>query len=484
LSKLATMTEEGQLKIYMDGLQKLITAKDPIFDKMNAKINEDLVKNVITQKQLEEDAALQDKYFKDNVDSALLNQKILDDHCIINNGKIILRKGVNECSYKDKETCEKSYNWPMKQDIKEEVSQDKYAEYRSNILNGICVLSNPTLRTICDHNKLIYTTEDGLCRVTKEYCLMKGADWDEKNKDCHISQGQDIAELIFGTTIVRGLIQIFDPKQYEPCKADEKDDGYFCRKIACNEGDEQWKNAGICYPVCKPGYEPLVANFCEPKTHGVPAATVRDSCPADSYGTTAGMCRNKCPGDTTDVGGVCWYGCGGDIDAGALCRKRCADGYRDVAGVCWKDCPGGYTDDGAFCRRDAHIYGKGCCCVEACAYGKCSNNGCCSGSGKCPADYSEDPCTCRKDAHIIPKESYTPETYTKRSFVSNSFPASCPSSKQDVAALCYDKCQSGYSMKSAGICKFDGTTYGRGAGYPAVKIRAKKRLIPFSTKDN
>jgi hypothetical protein len=481
-SKMAIMTLEEQNKIYDAGLQKLILANDKIFDKMNATINQDIINNIITQKQLEDDVALQNTYFKNNVDSELLLQKILDDYCIINNGKIILRKSGRECSYKDKESCHNSYNWPMRQEPNEEVSPDKYGEFKSNMLNGICILSNPSLRTICDLNKLNYNTEDGLCRVTKEYCLMKGADWNEEHKDCHISKGQDIAELIFGTTIVRGLKQIFDPKQYEPCKEGEIDDGYFCRKIACNEGDEQWKNAGLCYPVCKPGYEPLVANFCEPKTHGVPGATMRDSCRSNSYGTTAGMCRNNCPGDTSDVGGVCWYGCGGDVDAGALCRRTCAAGYRDVAGVCWKDCPEGYADDGAFCRKDAHIYGKGCCCAEACAYGKCSDNGCCR--DRCPSDYSEDPCTCRKDAHIFPKDSYVPDTYPKRSFVSESFPASCPSNKQDIAALCYDKCQPGYSMKSAGICKFDGTTYGRGAGYPAVKIRAKKRIIPFSTKDN
>jgi hypothetical protein len=48
---------------------------------------------------------------------------------------------------------------------------------------------------------------------------------DFKNGDCKINMAQNIAELIFGTTIVRGLKQTFDIKQYKPCNNDEIDLG-------------------------------------------------------------------------------------------------------------------------------------------------------------------------------------------------------------------------------------------------------------------
>src|SRR5262249_20235982 len=69
-------------------------------------------------------------------------------------------------------------------------------------------------------------------------------------------------------------------------------------------------------------------------------------------------------------------------------------GYKGVGPVCWQSCPDGYRDDGAFCRKDVDIYGKGCCCV----FGNCCNN--------CKAGYKDDGCTCRRDAHIFAKQSY------------------------------------------------------------------------------
>lgn len=84
--------------------------------------------------------------------------------------------------------------------------------------------------------------------------------------------------------------------------------------------------------------------------------------------------------------------CGNDQDKdGALCYPKCRSGYSAAGPVCWESCPSGYKDDGAFCRKDADIYGKGCCCTVF---------GCCK---KCRSGYKDDGCTCRKDAHIFAK---------------------------------------------------------------------------------
>ena len=687
LSQLANMTEKDYSAFLDQGYGELFKNNDPLIHPMINKINEDIKNNVIDYESLNDPNIYE--YYLQFLDHTKIHQKLHDNFCIINNGKIILRNGINQCTYKDKSSCENSYKWPLEQNEEDEFPKNPYAEFKSNLLNGVCILANPSLRSLCENNKLNYNTDDGLCRVTKEYCLTKGSDW--KNDDCHISKGQDIAEMIFGTTIVRGLIQAFDPKQYEPCLKDETDDGYFCRSISCKDGDEQWDNGGICYPKCKEGYKPAGCCICQekcpvvgynehpagctPKTHGVPAATTRDVCPSGTYKSTAGLCRVNCPSGTNDVLGVCYSPCpSGHTEVGVLCREPCREGYSDTLGVCWADscpsgysksvpgfcmkhCPSGYTNKLGVCWADncpsgystsvpgfcmkhcpsGYTNKAGVCwadscpsgfststvgmCMRHCAHGYNNNAGVCwedtygRGGGRtpdkapCASGQRDDGTSCWEDwkcntwddgyynytwggantkcwdgkrtwgrndcyrtwitklktscdgcgcikatamdryrcndnevlrgALCYPKcrdgyyestvnictfngghgksyvpesiklpsqipesiklpsqvpesiklPSYTPNTNPKSSFVTGIKEASCPSNKQDFLALCYNKCEEGYTMKSSGICKFNGSeitkkTYGRGAGYPAVKIRAKKRIIPFSTKDN
>ena len=82
-----------------------------------------------------------------------------------------------------------------------------------------------------------------------------------------------------------------------------------------------------------------------------------------------------------------------------------------------------YQDRGAICWRDAHIYGKGCCC----AFGKCCN--------RCPSGYRDDGCTCRRDV-----SSYTKSSYGRGA----GEPLKCKDDEEYDAGLCYKKCRSGY----------------------------------------
>jgi hypothetical protein len=538
-----TKTDQEFEKYIDDGFQILVDNKDPILKPMHDKMIEDLHKGVITEKDLyRKDVEM---HYRSYLDMKTVYEKIQNNYCVINNGKIILRNGFYQCSYKDKSSCENSYKWPLEQEENEEIPSGSYAEYKSNLLNGICILANPNLRSVCELHNLNYDTETGLCKVTRDYCLTKGAEW--KDDDCHISTDQDIAEMIFGTTIIRGLKQVFDPDQYESCKEGEKDDGgYFCHSYGCGYGYEKWGE--LCYPKCKDGLEPNGCCLCGPKSHGVPAATKRDICPPGSYlsGGPAfdfvGVCRMNCPSDTDDVAAICYHRCKpGETDVfPALCREPCAEGYHEVLGVCWRndglkgvgwgtpaalqDCAPGQRDDGTSCWEDWCTGGywnyTGGCGTELVkcwdgrtgCHGDCYRtwicnqfNGCgCIKKNKYERMYCKDSThelnqvlglcypKCEEGYHKSTVNicqtngalSYEPRSYAKTSFPAPGVAAVCPSYKQDHLSMCYENCAPGYKMTAAGRCTFDAREYPRGAGDPILKIRPKKRVIPFSTKDN
>jgi hypothetical protein len=147
-------------------------------------------------------------------------------------------------------------------------------------------------------------------------------------------------------------------------------------------------------------------------------------------------------------------GCGGEEMDGALCYPWCAAGYDGVGPVCWQDCPAGYQDDGAFCRRDAHIFAKdsygrgagyplwecagreqdGLLCYDWCRAGY-------DGVGPvcwryCPEGYTDDGAFCRRDAHIFAKSSYGRGV--------GRIPSDCGAGLENDAGLCYPLCAPGF----------------------------------------
>lgn len=504
-----TATEEEKFKFIDNGFKDFFNSNHVLIRPFTEQIIEKYKAGEYTYEEITTGLSAVN-YLIDNLDDKLYDacvQEMYDIYCKTNNGKVILRKSdsegnidgyMHECSYINKETCEKSYTWPP---TEEETGGDKfYAEYKSKLLDGAgaCVYASSSLRSVCDIYGLDYNTDDGLCRTNKEYCLMKGADWE--NNDCYINQSQDIAEMIFGKTMIRGLKQIFDPKQYEPCKEGEKDDGgYFCHSIGCPK--DHYENVGLCYPLCREGHEPFGGNLCVPKKMGLPPVRGRTFCKENSYQTTAGMCMENCGKDFFNVGGVCYadtYGVGfGRIPD----KAPCDPGQRDDWTSCWEDlhCNGywnytwgwggltrcwdgetaGWSGRGD-CHRtwlinfnDCH----GCGCIKKNAFQRylCNENEELHGAlcyPKCKEDYYKSTVNfCRKNG----LDSYVPKSEM----------ASCTNNENDVAGLCYEKCQPNYEMNSVGICTYKGASvYGNGAGFPAIKIRPKKRLIKFSTKDS
>jgi hypothetical protein len=148
----------------------------------------------------------------------------------------------NQCSYSNKESCDNSYDWnKIKANINSNNVEYKddvdinYAEWRVATTDGqsACVSVDPSLRLGCEDKNLPYDYNNQVCTLSEVYCRSRGLDPvtnSDGTTDCNKSLGQNIAEMIFGVTIVRGLIQIFDAQQYNSCGPGEVDTGYLFKQ--------------------------------------------------------------------------------------------------------------------------------------------------------------------------------------------------------------------------------------------------------------
>jgi C1A family cysteine protease len=237
--------------------------------------------------------------------------------------------------------------------------------------------------------------------------------------------------------------------------------------MICKPGEEQ--NGALCYPACRSGFTgvgPVCWKPC-PEGYRDDGATCRKDAVVrakTSYGRGAGGPLTCAPGEEQN---------------GGLCYPACRDGFRGVGPVCWGTCPSGYHDDGATCRRDAHVVGSD---NSKCPwYDKCGLAGA-RGCSKCPDGYHNDGCACRVDAHVFGKPSYGRGAGRPLS--------SCSASSERDGALCYPRCQSGYKgvgpvcwaacpegfHDDGATCRKDAQivgkeSYGRSAGNPLSACR-------------
>jgi hypothetical protein len=226
--------------------------------------------------------------------------------CVEEGGKI-LPNGL--CTYKTRESCDKHYTMEDDAPVNTYTQWDQAAQK--------CNAGNYTNKKLCDENKLIYNSNTGLCEITEQYCLTKGADWNAAKKDCIIPAGQNILELIFGTALVRLFKQGLDPAQYEPCPPGLEDVGYGCARTSvqpspCSNYGDRWYNEGVrCANLtkyiaadCPPGYWNTGAT-CEPQSFGrgsgvAPNVVSEWGCPASApykrgADSKAGWCDNGSP---------------------------------------------------------------------------------------------------------------------------------------------------------------------------------------------
>jgi hypothetical protein len=147
-------------------------------------------------------------------------EAMMNKNLCVNNGGVYL-EASGECTYKNREDCYAHHSWPLKKNAAGE-PDEMTTVYR----DGKCFLSGQDrLRETCEGNGLVYDKDKEECIITDVYCMSKGMDYkgDGTRGNCEVKPGQFIAELIFGETITRGLKQVFDPAQYEKCNSDEVD---------------------------------------------------------------------------------------------------------------------------------------------------------------------------------------------------------------------------------------------------------------------
>ena len=164
------------------------------------------------------------------------------------------------------------------------------------------------------------------------------------------------------------------------CKPGYNDDGCTCRKT-----DVGIKKTLFDRQTCRAD-EDLIAGLCYPKCK-------------DGYKGVGPVCWATCPAGMTDIGVSCQKNgpinrsaspkpmickANEDTDAG-LCYTKCSEGYKGVGPICWKTCPAGMTDIGVSCQKN----------------------------------------------NIINRSSH-PQKMT------------CKSDEEEVAGLCYPKCNEGY----------------------------------------
>lgn len=513
------------------GYRELFFRQHPLVQPLINKINDDIANLGLTFNQIKRDNSYIDAVvgkFLSEEQQLKCMKEFADIYCQENGGKVIKRPDRHVCSWIDKKTCDEHSPWPREQHTKENMPKISYAEYKSSAAegNGACILASPNMRLVCDQAKLDYNTENGLCTVTEYYCKMKGSEW--KNGDCYISPGQNFAEMIFSTTIVRGWHQLFDRDQYETCKSPEYEkagDLYFCSKDSCDDGDEEY--VGTCYPKCPEGTVNSGCCTCVAKTMGIPPAKAKTNCENGYSISSIGMCRedNCAPGEWKTSPGFCEAPCppGSYSSSPGLCTEYCKPGESPgvIPGYCSRPCPDGYTDIANVCWASVFFkdkysreWGKGWCWYGCCKGndGGCPNDGkhwestCFCGKhhcdpewsdkwGKggllnhcykdCPPGWHDDNISCRmiKGELSIPRLYMAAVKPSVRSLVSK--PASCHPEETGVGDFCYQGCEKGYDMPYIGTCRKTGVDLikGRGVGYPYHKIRKKNRSIEWSTKD-
>ena len=285
------------------------------------------------------------------------------------------------------------------------------------------------------------------------------------------------------------------------------DDGATCRTQKCKVNEEKDPNGQLCYPKCKTGFTG-VGPVCW------------ENCPAgwNDYGVGCNKYPTKdaCPANMRDDGTSCWLDTYGNGVGTIPLKRPCPAHMRDDGTSCWLDTYGrgvGYAN--YFETWDEQL--KRCEKSEGTA---CEWNGLIA-YPKCKAGYhSVGCCLCEPDGGPGIKQTLFDRQY-------------CAAGETNVAGLCYKNCKSGYHYFGGNLCEPDGgpgikktifdrtkcdnpkarnvfglcdltkdsygrtagtipeTTItgkgpaiGRGFGTPAVTIRPKQRIVPYSTKQN
>jgi hypothetical protein len=190
---------------------------------------------------------------------------------------------------------------------------------------------------------------------------------------------------------------------------------------------------GLCYKNCATGYHFVGGNLCEPDAGvGIKQTLFDRQYCAPGETNIAGLCYKNCATGYHFFGGnLCEPDGGPGIKQTLFDRQYCAPGETNVAGLCYKNCKPGY-----------HFVGGNLCEPDG-------------GPGIKKTLFDRTHCDNPKATNVLGK---------------------CTIGKGSYGRTAGTIPETSIALKSA--------PYGRGVGTPAVTIRAKDRIVPYSTKQN
>lgn len=138
------------------------------------------------------------------------------------------------------------------------------------------------------------------------------------------------------------------------------------------------------------------------------------------------------------------------------CYPRCPPDYTGVGPVCWQNCPGGYTDTGIRCED---MYGNGVGYTKLQSYGRGAGRSCLHGFFKCDCNSDED----KWGAMCYPK--CQPGFSNTGCCICDRW-ACNPGDFDNGAGMCYPACREGYTTPTGIVCtrSFTKSTATRGVG--------------------
>jgi hypothetical protein len=338
------------------------------------------------------------------------------------------------CSYSSSAAVDASFHWPLTS----EYENDIYSEWDET--NQVAYARQSAMRTFSEQlgHGCTYNKQTRIPNITEEFCRSNGLNY--TNGQCEYGEGQEIAEMIFGKTFTRGLIQVFDPAQYESCsdkdmcKGNDEciDDGYFCRLERLAYMREPHDNL-----QCQSGY----------------------------YESSPGFCKKNCETDGNGqwqaYGGICYHP---RVDTDLLTR------IPDYGG-----CPSGWREEPVTCFLDLECHTGWDDCSWRGAFNECVGGV---------------ETTCNDGPKSEARPYSCPEGYrdngagmceaVSRPFDPNVWSiggkGACPNGQEQEGLLCYDPCPANWTKVQGGLWCTPNNGF-------KVKIEAKRRKIPFSEAD-
>lgn len=313
-------------------------------------------------------------FISENVDSTQIAEAAKIKLCPELGGKIVDGKW---CSWSTKAACDGSFKWPIGEANKDdhyatwdEAKQACHKDPLSGLMRGVC---EGTKGKESDAG-FPWDPVKNTCTINKEYCLGKSMQWDAAGNKCTLSKGQEVAEMLFGTTMVRGLNQMFDAAQYESCPPGSRPAG----EIAALAGAGMALGAAAaCIGTVGVACAAAVSATVVGATYLGQTMCATDKCP-DGQARQSGLCYPECKKATPEEKAQGWDdftaraadtpGAQGVMIQG-MCY-RCPPGYyKSSPGICQRKtnttlgtiakCPDGFTDSGLFCNVKTNNIGIG-----------------------------------------------------------------------------------------------------------------------------